>query len=250
LGIYEREHSDHDDFGIDWESDASHNFDSVDFVEDNERVNMKTTKESMKTTKESMKKLISMLVVFGMITSQVACGRKTTNISAPLDQVKFEKDYNYSVKLKTGEQTHAVSGDQIQAKPDELLLNSSAQSRSLMSQDIEYVNGVGTVRVGSYAVEGFGVGAGVGFVLGGLLGHAFVRGFCIDGGGPEGCDRDGGAILGGIFFFCGITGAATGLLGLGIGAFISKHDKVQITPIVSPTAQGGVDAGVNVGIKF
>ncbi|MCC7460296.1 MAG: hypothetical protein IT286_03240 [Proteobacteria bacterium] len=204
----------------------------------------------MKTTKEHMKKLVSMVVVFGLITSQVACAGKTTKISAPLDQVKFEKHYNYSVKMKTGEQTNAITGDQIQAKKDELLLNSSAQSKSLMSQDIQYVNGESTVRNGSYALQGLGVGAGVGFILGGLLGQAFVRGFCIDGGGPEGCDRDAGDILGGIFFFGGITGAATGLLGLGIGALMPKHDKVQITPIVSPTAQGGVDAGVNVGFKF
>ncbi|MEZ4846439.1 MAG: hypothetical protein R2877_05705 [Bdellovibrionota bacterium] len=206
----------------------------------------------MKTTKEHMKKLISMLVVLGLVTSQLGCGRKPLrqNISAPIDQVKFEKDYKYSVQLKTGEKTQAVSGDQIQTKPNELVLESDNQSKSLMSQDIKKVNGVGTKRVGSYAGAGFAIGGGTGLLTGITLAavHATT---CKDN--RNGHTEDG--------FGCGfgtaiilITTPGMALLGGGlgaiVGAFISKHDKVQITPIVSPTAQGGVDAGVNVGFKF
>lgn len=191
-----------------------------------------------------------MMVMMGLITSQVACAGKVTKIAAPLDQVKFERDYKYTVQLKTGEQSRAVTGDQIQVKSNQLVLNSSTQSKSLMSHEIQNIDGESSIRDGSYALQGLGIGAGIGFALGGLFGQAFVRGFCIDGGGPEGCDRDAGDILGGIFFFGGITGAATGLLGLGIGALTPRYNKVQITPIVSPTAQGEVDAGVNVGVKF
>lgn len=75
----------------------------------------------MKTSvKVLIKKAISMMVMVGLVTSQVACGRKPIkqNITAPLDQVKFEKDYKYAVKLKTGEKTQAVTGDQIQTKPN------------------------------------------------------------------------------------------------------------------------------------
>lgn len=202
--------------------------------------------------KPIFKKTMSMMLMMGLITSQVACGRKPIkqNISSPIDQVKFEKDYKYAVKLKTGEKTEFVTGDQIQAKHNELILKSPTQSKSLMSQDIERVNGVGTKRVGSYAGEGFAIGAATGIVAT-VTTVLIASSGCSDSNNNDDvwftCDE--GRTLA-LVFLTPAGMLAGGALGAISGAFISKHDKVQITPVVSPTAQGGVDAGVNVGVRF
>lgn len=202
--------------------------------------------------KTAIQKAVSMMVMVGLITSQVACGRKPIrqNITAPIDQVKFENNYKYTAKLKTGEKTQSVTAEQIQTKSNLMILNFSKGSQSLMSQDIEQIKGVGTKRVGSYAGEGFAIGAATGIVAT-VTTILIESSNCTDSNNnPDTwftCDE--GRTLA-LLFLTPVGLLAGGGLGAIVGAFISKHDKVQITPTVSPTAQGGIDAGVNVGVRF
>lgn len=119
-----------------------------------------------------------------------------------------------------------------------------------MSQDISSVNGVGKKRVGSYAGEGFAIGAAAG-IVGTVTTILIESSNCTDSDNNVDtwftCD-EGRAFA--LLFLTPVGLVAGGALGAIAGAFISKHDKIQITPIVSPTAQGGVDAGVNVGVEF
>ncbi len=184
--------------------------------------------------------------MFGLVTSQIGCAGKVTKISTQLDQVKFDKDYKYIVKLKSGDQTKEYVGTQVQAKVDQLLLNTPTEFKSLMIQDIQHVDGKSAVRNGSYALQGLGYGFLIGFGGGGALGVAALN----DCFGWDTCDKNVGNYFVASLVFGVIFGVPASLVGLGIGALIPKHDKIQITPIMSPTAQGGVDAGLNVGVKF
>lgn len=191
------------------------------------------------------------MVMVAMVTSQVACGRKPLkqNITTPIDQIKFQTDYKYTAKLKTGEKIHAATGDQIQTSANQLIIKKPTESKSLMNQDIEQINGVGRKRVGSYAGEGFAIGAAAG-IVGTVTTILIESSNCTDADNNVDtwftCD-EGRAFA--LLFLTPVGLVAGGALGAIAGAFISKHDKIQITPVVSPTTSG-VNAGVNVGVKF
>lgn len=201
--------------------------------------------------KINMKKLVSVVTIFGLVTSQIACAGKVTKISAPLDQVKFDKDYKYSVNLKSGEFIKATEGDKIQGTSDQLILKTQSTEQSFSNKDVVVINGTSTKRNGSYAKRGLAIGAGMGFALGVFEGVTILGGLSQFGceGHPE-CESPSAlqysvaALIGGT-----VWGCIGSLFGLGIGALLPKYNKVQITPVISPTTSG-VDTGVNVGVTF
>lgn len=199
---------------------------------------------------KTVKKIMSVIMIGTLITSQIGCAGKVTKISEPMDQVKFDKDYKYTVQIKGGSIISNVEGADIVSKKNNLVLKTKTSEKSVMNQDIKQINGVHNARDGSYALRGMVVGAAsVGFV-GGLMGIA------LSGFGAIGCESDscieassGNPALG--FLVVGAAGAAVGgLFGLGIGALIPKHKRIQITPIVEPTKTGSINAGANLGVTF
>ncbi len=192
--------------------------------------------------KTIMKKIVTLMVTIAIVTSQIGCAGKVTKISVPLDQVKFEKNYKYKVVLKSGEQTKIVNNEQVQISQNQLKLGKNPNMQLVPSEKINRIVGQSTVKNGSNALLGMTVGAAI---LGvGTFGLA-QEGKCKnDNHSSDACLDEVGMI--------GVTAVGAGLgalFGLGIGALIPKYDKVQITPIVSPSTSG-VDAGVNVGVKF
>ncbi len=196
---------------------------------------------------KKIQKIMSVVVVFTLITSQIGCAGKVTKISAPLDQVKFEKDYKYTVKLKTGEKTQVVTSDHIYGNPNELVIQTPTKSQTLMSQDIERIDGIGRKRTGSYAGRGFLIGAGGGLIAGLGTSIAISASNCTtEPDDAFGChDWD---ILGYILLTPFLTLAGGGL-GAIIGAFIPAHHKIQITPIIEPTSSG-IRTGANLQVNF
>jgi hypothetical protein len=162
-----------------------------------------------------------------------------------MDQVKFDKDYTYTVKLKDGHEVSKISGEQAQVKKDQLLVETKTEKKSLLVQDIKQINGVHNQSDGTNALKGLGVGAAVVGIPMGLLVGAFAG-----AGGTADCNGhcDGSFGLG---FLAGAAmgGGIGGLIGLGIGALIPKHNRVQITPIIEPTSNG-VNAGAKMQVNF
>lgn len=201
-----------------------------------------------------MKKIVTLMVTIAIVTSQIGCAGKIQKISMPIDEIQFDKDYKYTVKLRTGQESKSIAGNQLQGKPNQLVLTDASGSKELSVQNISTIDGQSTVRNGSQVLKGLGYGAAIGGGLGIGLGLLFANAF--DGHGPDcgpgspyDCDVTPSEYLG-ISIASGAIFAGIGsVLGLGIGALIPKYNKVQITPIVSPTTSG-VDAGVNVGVKF
>lgn len=186
----------------------------------------------------------------GLVVSQIGCAGKVQKISAPLDQIKFEKDYKYAVKLKMGTYSQIVQGDQIQNGSKYLILKNKDQNITLMDQDIQHIEGKSTIQNGTQMLKFLAIGAGAGIVVGAGIGLFFGFVQNINRAGcntEEDCKQANFPRYMGIS--SGIVGGAGALVGAGVGAFIPKYDRVQITPIINPITSG-VDAGVNVGIKF
>ncbi len=188
--------------------------------------------------KINRKKLVSVVLICGLATSQMACASKVTKISAPLDQVKFDKDYKYDVKFKTNYQISEISGDQIVTAPGQLTIKTKENEKLVMSKEILQIDGTSNQRVGSQAGKGFLIGLGSG-ALGGVVISVINSHRC--------CTTDPDVYL--YILLPPLLGLIGGGLGAIIGAFIPRHQKIQITPVISPTTSG-VDAGVNVGVTF
>lgn len=173
-----------------------------------------------------------------LITSQIGCAEKVAKISGPIDRIKFSQDYKYKIHLKNGEQIGDVTADQVQKDKNYLILQTQSGEKKLMNQDVKKIEALAKASKGNNAARGFGLGLGTGAILGLLFGLAVS---------PGGDCQDGCVDITGISFLMG--GIAGGLLGLGIGAATPKHEKIEITPIVSPVP-GGVNAGANLGVTF
>ncbi len=190
-----------------------------------------------------------MVVTLGLVTSQMACASKFQKISAPLDQVDLPENYNYTIMLKSQEKIQNLRREEIDNSHPDVIIKTASNSRSLMSHDVEYVYGRSKVRNGSQALNLAIVGAGIvgpPVLLFALWAKEFGDGMCE---GQPSC-LDNRSIVVQNPWLTGIVAASGGaLIGAGIGALIPKYNKILITPIVSPTARG-VDAGVNVGVKF
>jgi hypothetical protein len=188
-----------------------------------------------------IKKLISMIAVFGLVTSQIGCAGKVTKISAPLDQLKFDSNYFYMLKTNQNLDLKDVPGNQIQNYPDRIHITQNNETKYLMHSQIQSIDGECNQKAGTYIFEGMAIGA----ISGGVPLALYSSLPC------EGCEGHESASFKVETVYGFILGALIGgLFGSGIGALIPKHDKIQITPMVSPTAQGGLDAGLNVGVKF
>lgn len=191
--------------------------------------------------KTIFKKIVTIMVMIGFVTSHMGCGSKAQKISTPLDQVKFEKNYKYTVKLKTDEQqSKTVSGDQIVGKTNQIIIQTGTTEKSIMSQDIYIIEGRGP-KTGSYALEGLGIGA---ISLGGL---GLIASLLVANNQCGGSDKCEGNAT--IPYFTALGIGLGGLFGFVIGLSTSKQDKIEITPIVTPTTSG-VDTGLNLGFKF
>ncbi len=213
---------------------ALNNFDSLDFI------------SKMGGMNRIVKKIVSTMVIVGCITSQIGCASKATKIIAPLSEIKFEKDYQYTVRLKTGEQTKTVTGDQIQNKSDKIIIDSI---KPMIIQEIQSIDGQSSIRNGSYALRGMGIGALIGGGSFFVLGMAAAKSFS-DESKSEGSDGASAGQIIRVGVLAGIIGVASGgTVGLIVGALVPKYNKVQITPIISPTTSG-MDTGVDVGFKF
>lgn len=188
--------------------------------------------------KTGFKKAVSMIVMFGLLASQVACAGKVQKLSVPIQEAQFNKDYRYKIQTKDQSVSEAM-GNEIVKNKNELILKTKNGEKKLMNQDVKQISGTNTKRDGSCAIPGMVIVGTLGFFMGGFVGSEFAN---FSGDCPE-CEGEG-FLLGAIF------GGATGaLLGGVIGLAIPKHNSVQITPTVNPTTSG-VDAGVNVGFKF
>ncbi len=188
--------------------------------------------------------------MLGLITSQIGCAGKMTKISAPLDQMKFEKDYRYTVKLKAGNQIDHLDGDQIQSDKDKLILKTQTASKDVNENEIYQIEGINKNPDGTNALKGMVIGGASVGTLFFVLGMASADSYSDTVQSSNGGDGASAGEIIGVGLLAGAIGAVIGgTAGLGIGALIPKHDRVQITPVVSPTTSG-VDAGVNVGFKF
>lgn len=191
------------------------------------------------------------MVVFGLITSQVACGSKVHQIRTPLDQAQLPKDYTYTVKLKTQEKIRGLQTNDIAQSNNELSVQTPLEKKSIMNQDVEYVYGESNQLLESHRgrsiFTGAIVGTGFGAIAGLFVGLPPLDLYCEDNC-PTSSDNN-------LFdqFKPVFIGAGVGMIiGAGVGALVGsvkEKRKILIIPTVSPS-QAGVDAGVNVGVKF
>jgi hypothetical protein len=207
-------------------------------------------KTGEKVEMKIIKKTMSVVVIAGLVISQIGCASKMTKISAPLDQVKFEKDYRYTVKLKAGNQIDHLDGDQIQSDKDKLILKTQTTSKDVSKNEIYQIEGISKNANGTNALKGMVIGGASIGTLFFVLGMASADSYSDTVQSSNGGDGASAGEIIGVGLLAGAIGAVIGgTAGLGIGALIPKHDRVQITPIVNPTTSG-LDAGVNVGVKF
>lgn len=200
-----------------------------------------------------MKKLVSIVLIVGLLGSQMGCADHRT-IKTPLSKAEFPKDYTYTVKLKTQEKIRGLQTDELNANQNKLTIKSSTNERSLMDQDIEYIYGVSNQPLRRMTLEGLVAGGAVGGIIGSLIGafngvaEGFSEAFCEDN--CERFENRGWWDVNKHFFIPLIVGVGSGAaLGGAIGATQKKKNKILITPIVEPTSRS-VNTGLNVGIQF
>lgn len=209
----------------------------------------------MKATKEHMKKLISIVVMFGLITSHVACSPKLQHISSPIDQVKLPKDYTYTVKLKSQEKVRGLQTEDIIQSEGKVSLKTPNETKSIMSYDVEYIYGIANVGTERNMPRDIGIGMGLGLAFGSAVGLFATAGsklkyVCFIG---EECPVEPKQSFWEEYDTWIIPMASGLVIGGLVGAAVAskpKKKQILIIPTVAPTAQGGVDAGVNVGLKF
>ncbi len=190
-----------------------------------------------------IKKIISNTLILTTILSQIACGNKV--ITTPLNRAQFDSSYTYNIHAAQNTELPSVPGASIQNLPDRIHITQNNQTKYLLHNQVQSIDGTSNQAINTHALSGLGIGAGAGAIIGAALNAS--AGYNTDCAGDEGEDFCGRGIYA---IFGSILGAVGGgVLGLGVGALIPQKQKAQITPYVSPTSQG-VSGGANIGMKF
>ncbi len=178
-----------------------------------------------------------------MIVTQVACGNKV--LTTPLNRAQFDSNYTYNIHATQNTELPSVAGASIQNLPDRIHITQNNQTKYLLHNQIQSIDGTSNQAINTHALSGLGIGAGAGAIIGAALNASAGYNYdCAGEGGEDFCSREFYAIFGSIF---GAVGG--GLVGLGIGALIPQKQKVQIVPYLSPTAQS-VSGGANLAVGF
>jgi hypothetical protein len=190
------------------------------------------------------KKLKAIVTLNVLLVSQIACGSKV--LTTPLNRAQFDSNYTYDIHAVQNTKLPNISGSNIQNFGDRIHITQNNQTKYLLHNQIQSIDGESIQNVGTNALKGMGIGAAVGGTLGlGVMGLALSTpsdsdDFCE---GSQECNLYIGSFIG-----LGLT-TLGGLIGLGVGSMTPAKQKVQITPYISPTAQG-VSGGANIGMKF
>lgn len=184
-----------------------------------------------------------MFLIALLCSSQIACGNKIP--SASLNDAKFDSAYSYKIKTTHAGELNNLNGAQIQNLPDRLHITQNNETKFLLHNQVQTIEGTSNQSNGTHILEGMGIGAGVGALVGSVLFSTVIyNNDCYLDAGEDFCSRELYA-LGGVLF--GALGG--GVLGLGIGAAMPKKQKVLITPTLAPSPNG-VSGGVNVQVNF
>lgn len=190
-----------------------------------------------------MKKIISNTLILTILFSQIGCGNKV--LTTPLNRAQFDSNYTYNIHATQNTELPNVPGASIQNLPDRLHITQNNQTKYLLHNQIQSIDGESNQAINTHALSGLGIGAGAGAIIGAALNAS--AGYNNDCAGDEGEDFCGRGIYA---IFGSILGAVGGgVLGLGVGALIPQKQKVQIVPILEPSTNG-VSGGANIGIKF
>jgi hypothetical protein len=168
------------------------------------------------------KKIALFVTLVGLIGSQIACAGKMQQVRGPIDQANLPKDYTYTVKLKTQEKIRGLQADDIKQSGGQLVLKTAVESKTVMSQNVEYVYGQANLATETHTTGGLIIGASVGtFIFGSAgaflsllrnVGEAFCEDHCDRYENQNFFEHNREMIIGaGIgAFFGGMTGAIIG----------------------------------------
>ncbi|MEZ4846435.1 MAG: hypothetical protein R2877_05685 [Bdellovibrionota bacterium] len=188
-------------------------------------------------------KTISMILIGLVFISHTGCGNKV--LTTPLNRAQFSSDYSYNIKTTQGGELPNLNGSQIENLPDRLHITQNNETKFLLHNQVQTIEGTSNQSNGTHILEGMGIGLGAGALVGSILFSTVIyNNDCFLDEGEDFCSRELYA-LGGILF--GALGG--GVLGLGTGAAIPKKQKIHIIPIITPTSTS-VGGGANVQIKF
>jgi len=169
-----------------------------------------------------IKKTISISMVLILLSSQIGCGNKV--LTTPLSQAQFDSNYTYNIHAVQNTELPNVSGSNIQNHPDRIHITQNGQTKYLMHNQIQSIDGTSHYKSGSHAVEGMLIGATVAGLGTGAATLAFSSSEeCFDG--ADECAF--GNFMSGLGGFI-IGGIVGGVLGAGIGAAVPKAQKVEI----------------------
>lgn len=184
-----------------------------------------------------IKKTIAIL----LIGSQIGCANQVMHSS--LSNAQFDPSYTYKIHTNQNIDIDAPGGT-MQNLPDRLYLNQNGQTKYLLHSQVTSIEGESYRNDGNYALEGAGVGA----MTGGLLGVISIVAAASSDGCYDSSDCASSEILG------GLLGAAIGVIagggiGMAIGTAIPKKNQIQITPTFS-SSSNNMGAGANVSVRF
>jgi hypothetical protein len=188
-------------------------------------------------------KILSTFIIPVLFISQIGCANKV--LTTPLNRAQFDPNYTYNIHAAQNTELPSVPGASIQNLPDRIHITQNNQTKYLLHNQIQSIDGESNQAINTHALRGLGIGAGAGAIIGAALNAS--AGYNNDCAGDEGEDFCGRGIYA---IFGSILGAVGGgVLGLGVGAMIPQKQKVQIIPYFSPTAQN-VSGGANVQVNF
>lgn len=171
-------------------------------------------------------------LLIALVVSQSSCAATHRPVAMPRTGEAFNEQYHYEVRSTSWANMRDIPGKNLTVNDNKLHIASPTGGIDISLQEIQRIEGTGYQRKGSYALPGMGIGFATGAVTA-LIGTAATS---CKGAGDIG-DCEGLKTLAYFILPVGV-GTITGLIGLGVGFLIPKHEKISITPIVAPSKDG------------
>lgn len=109
------------------------------------------------------------VVLISIISMNTIGCTKPAKITTPIEQIKFDEEYRYSIKLKDNKWVHGVEGAKLSSTATELNYELGSQKSTLLNQNISQINGIKKKDASTGMVAGIGIG-----VLGVVAGSVFA----------------------------------------------------------------------------
>jgi hypothetical protein len=166
----------------------------------------------------NMKCIIQKTISLVAAAALIGCGNKIP--PTPLNHANFDSNYTYNIHAIQNTEVANVRGSDIQNLPDRIHITQNNQTKYLLHNQIQSIDGESIQPNGTYALLGFGIGAAAGGTVGVAL---LISELSSPDKNPDSlCDGDHACNLLAATAAGVILGGIAGLVGLGIGAMIPK----------------------------